>query len=39
MKTSGGSHSEAEAWLSEHWPYCSDHTQSFTDFLDHYKPN
>jgi len=38
MKTSGSSHDEAEAWLSEHWPYCSDHNTSFTNFLDGASP-
>ena len=38
MKTSGGSHAEAEAWLSEHWPYCSDHNRSFAKFLDGARP-
>ena len=38
MKTSGGSHGEAEAWLSEHWPYCSDHNTSFMNFLDGTSP-
>lgn len=38
MKTSGGSRDEAEAWLSEHWPYCSDHNSSFTNFLDGTSP-
>jgi ADP-ribosyl-[dinitrogen reductase] hydrolase len=39
MKTSGGSHAEAKAWLSEQWQYWSDHNTSFTDFLDGARPN
>lgn len=38
MKTTGGSHAEARAWLSENWHMCADHNSSFTDFLDRYKP-
>jgi len=38
MKTTGGSHAEARSWLKERWHMCSDHNDSFTEFLDRYKP-
>ncbi|MFM8956039.1 MAG: ADP-ribosylglycohydrolase family protein [Actinomycetota bacterium] len=39
MKTSGGSHDEATAWLHEQWPYCSDHNRSFAKFLAGARPS
>jgi len=38
MKTTGAPHAEAELWLRERWHMCSDHNDSFTEFLDRYKP-
>jgi len=38
MKTTGAPHAEAQLWLRERWHMCSDHNDSFTDFLDRYEP-